>query len=333
MHIVVCVKAVPSSTEVKMDPVTHTIVRDGRESVVNPFDAAALEVALAIKDERAATGEGCRVSVLSMGIPATEALLRDGIARGASDALLLSDRAFAGADTLATSYALSCGIRELGSASMNDAAASGASEQRAAAPGSAAPGTPEGGTAAPGSAAPGTPEGGTAAPGSAVPGAPEHGEAAPGPSLPDLILCGKMAVDGDTAQIGPELAGLFDMPCVTDVRELVAIERGRVTVRHATDAGIELVEVPLPAVLTVAKDIAQPRMPSIAGVRAAAGAPVAVLSAARVQADPARSGLAGSPTQVVRSFVPERSDACEVLEGSVPEQAARIIALAEEAGL
>lgn len=288
MHIVVCVKAVPSSTEVKMDPVTHTIVRDGRESVVNPFDAAALEVALAIKDERAATGEGCRVSVLSMGIPATEALLRDGIARGASDALLLSDRAFAGADTLATSYALSCGIRELGSASMGDAAA---------------------------------------------PGASEHGEAAPGPSLPDLILCGKMAVDGDTAQIGPELAGLFDMPCVTDVRELVAIERGRVTVRHATDAGIELVEVPLPAVLTVAKDIAQPRMPSIAGVRAAAGAPVAVLSAACVQADPARSGLAGSPTQVVRSFVPERSDACEVLEGSVPEQAARIIALAEEAGL
>ena len=318
MHIVVCVKAVPSSTEVKMDPVTHTIVRDGRESVVNPFDAAALEVALAIKDERAAAGEGCRVSVLSMGIPATEALLRDGIARGASDALLLSDRAFAGADTLATSYALSCGIREFGSAGMGDAAAPGASEQRAAAPGSAAPGTPEGGTAMPGSA---------------VSGTSEHGESAPGPSLPDLILCGKMAVDGDTAQIGPELAGLFDMPCVTDVRELVAIERGRVTVRHATDAGIELVEVPLPAVLTVAKDIAQPRMPSIAGVRAAAGVPVAVLSAACVQADPARSGLAGSPTQVVRSFVPERSDTCEVLEGSVPQQAARIIALAEEAGL
>lgn len=318
MHIVVCVKAVPSSTEVKMDPVTHTIVRDGRESVVNPFDAAALEVALAIKDERTAAGEGCRVSVLSMGIPATEALLRDGIARGASDALLLSDRAFAGADTLATSYALSCGIRELGSASMGDAAASGASEQRVAAPGSAAPGTPEGGTAMPGSS---------------VSGTLEHGESALGPSLPDLILCGKMAVDGDTAQIGPELAGLFDMPCVTDVRELVAIERGRVTVRHATDAGIELVEVPLPAVLTVAKDIAQPRMPSIAGVRAAAGVPVAVLSAACVQADPARSGLAGSPTQVVRSFVPERSDTCEVLEGSVPEQAARIIALAEVAGL
>ncbi len=114
MHIVVCVKAVPGSTEVRMDPVTHTIVRDGGAAVVNPFDAAALEVALRIKEVLAAEGSGCRVSVLSMGIPATEALLRDCIARGADDALLLSDRAFAGADTLATSYALSCGLRELG---------------------------------------------------------------------------------------------------------------------------------------------------------------------------------------------------------------------------
>ena len=156
MHIVVCVKAVPGSTEVKMDPVTHTIMRDGRESVINPFDAAALEVALRLKDELAAQGAPCRVSVLSMGIPATEALLRDCIARGADDALLLSDRAFAGADTLATSYALSRGMAKLGT--------------------------------------------------------------------PDLILCGKMAVDGDTAQIGPELAGLFDLPCVTDMRAVASVD-------------------------------------------------------------------------------------------------------------
>ena len=265
MHIVVCVKAVPGSTEVKMDPVTHTIVRDGRESVINPFDAAALEVALRIKDERAAQGALCRVSVLSMGIPATEALLRDCIARGADDALLLSDRAFAGADTLATSYALSRGMAELGS--------------------------------------------------------------------PDLILCGKIAVDGDTAQIGPELAGLFDLPCVTDVRAVASVDDAAALVSHATDAGIETVAVPLPAVLTVAKDIAQPRMPSIAGVLAAADASVAVRSATDVAADPTRSGLAGSPTQVVRSFVPERSDTCVMLEGSVAEQAARIIEVAEEAGL
>lgn len=259
MHIVVCVKAVPGSTEVKMDPVTHTIVRDGGQAVVNPFDAAALEVALCIREERLRRGALCRVSVLSMGIPATEAILRDCIARGADDALLLSDRAFAGADTLATSYALACGMRELGA--------------------------------------------------------------------PDLVLCGKMAVDGDTAQIGPELAGLFDMPCATDVRAIEAVEDARIVVRCASDEGIETVELPLPAVLTVAKDIAQPRMPSIAGVRAAAEAPVPVRSAAAVGADTSRTGLAGSPTQVVRSFVPERADACEVIAGALDAQAARIIEL------
>ena len=135
MNIVVCVKAVPGSTEVKMDPKTHTIIRDGGEAVINPFDAVALEVALRIKDERRSAGEACTVTVLSMGIPVTEKLLRDCIARGADAGLLLSDRAFAGADTLATTYALSCGIARLG--------------------------------------------------------------------VPDLVLCGKMAVDGDTAQIGP----------------------------------------------------------------------------------------------------------------------------------
>ena len=270
MRIVVCVKAVPASTEVRMDPVTHTIVRDGGSAVVNPFDAAALEVALRIKEERAAQGLDSRVSVLSMGIPATEELLRDCIARGADEALLLSDRAFAGADTLATSYALSCGLRELGGF--------------------------------------------------------------------DLIICGKMAVDGDTAQIGPMLAGLFDVPCITDVREaLVPVpgsdaSPGRIRARHGVDGGIETVEVPLPAVITVAKDIAQPRMPSIAGVLASRDAEVAVRGAAEGGADAARIGLSGSPTQVVRSFVPERANAVELIEGTVAEQARRVAELIGEAG-
>lgn len=274
MHIVVCVKAVPGSTEVRMDPVTHTIVRDGGAAVVNPFDAAALEVALRIKEVLAGEGSGCRVSVLSMGIPATEALLRDCIARGADDALLLSDRAFAGADTLATSYALSRGLRELGIG---------------------------------------------------------------GGDAPDswLIICGKMAVDGDTAQIGPELAGLLDVPCVTDVRSFASegLSPGRkyspewMRVRHGVDEGIETVEVPLPAVITVAKDIVQPRMPSIAGVLAARAAVVEVRGAADVGADADRTGLTGSPTQVVRSFVPERSGACETLAGTLAEQAARVAEL------
>ena len=112
-HMVVCVKAVPGSTEVKMDPNTNTIVRDGKQAVINPFDASALECALALKDDFIGFGMDARVTVVSMGIPATESLLRDCIARGADDALLLTDRAFAGADTLATTYALKCGIEAL----------------------------------------------------------------------------------------------------------------------------------------------------------------------------------------------------------------------------
>ena len=240
-----------------MDPKTNTIIRDGRQSVANPFDTAALEVALALKDEL-----GGRVSVLSMGIPDTCRLLRDAIARGADDALLLSDRAFAGADTLATSYALSMGLDELGDA--------------------------------------------------------------------DLVLCGKMAVDGDTAQIGPELGGILGVPCVTGVSEVLEASDHRVVVRHDTDEGIEVVELPLQAVLTVTKDIATLRMPSIAGVRAAAGAEVRVLDAATLGADPACCGLAGSPTQVVRSFVPERSHEAATIAGTPAEQAAALLEVFEE---
>ena len=271
MNIVVCVKAVPSTTEVKMDPKTNTIVRDGKQSVVNPFDASALEVALALKDERAAAGLDTRVTCVSMGIPATERLLRDCVARGADAGLLLSDRAFAGADTLATAYALTCGIKALS-------------------------------------------------------------------ATPDLIVCGKMAVDGDTAQIGPELAGAFGVPCVAGVTEVVALEGGAgagagagdaapgaaLVLRRDSDEGSELVRVCLPCVITVSKDVATLRMPSISGVRAGEAATIDVLTAETAGADAARCGLAGSPTQVVRSFVPEREHVSERIEGTAADQAARL---------
>lgn len=270
MRIAVCMKAVPSTTEVRMDPKTNTIVRDAQQSVVNPFDAAALEVALMLKERL-----GGHITALSMGIPATERLLRDAIARGADDAVLLSDRAFAGADTLATSYALSLVVEQLG--------------------------RDEG-----------------------------QGSAADAYGF-DLVLCGKMAVDGDTAQIGPELAGLLDVPCVTSVDKVLEVADAALTVRHATDEGSEVVEVPLPAVLTVTKDIATLRMPSIAGVRVGEAGHVEVLDAAAAGADRARIGLDGSPTQVVRSFVPERaSEAVEVL-GTPTEQATALMAVFEEA--
>ena len=286
MRIVVCVKSVPGSTEVKMDPKTNTIVRDGSQAVVNPFDASALEVALSLKDaadgvatgapaaadvaapaaDAAAASGPVRVTVLSMGIPDTARLLRDCIARGADDALLLSDRAFAGADTLATTYALSCGVAAM------DAA-------------------------------------------------------------PDLVICGKMAVDGDTAQIGPELAGALGMPCVTDVREIVSCADGTLRARRGADAGIETVEAALPCVITVAREIAQLRMPSIAGVRAGEAAQVRVLTVEGAGADPSRCGLAGSPTQVVRSFVPERAAKAERVEGSAAEQAKALCGIIEGMGL
>ena len=256
MNIVVCVKAVPGSTEVKMDTKTHTIIRDGGEAVVNPFDAAALEVALRIRDEHRAAGEACTVTVLSMGIPATDKLLRDCIARGADAGLLLSDRAFAGADTLATTYALSCGIARLGA--------------------------------------------------------------------PDLGLGGKMAVDGDTAQIGPELAGALNVPCAVGVTGLPAVADGTVTVQRESDAGVATAAFPLPAVLTVAKDVAELRMASIAGIRAAEEVEITVLTAEEAGADTARTGLAGSPTQVVRSFVPERDERGVEITADAAEQAMQI---------
>lgn len=266
MHIVVCVKAVPSSTEVKMDPVTNTIVRDGNAAVINPFDASALEAALQIKDghaQAAADEDAIEVTALSMGIPATEALLRDCVARGADGGMLLSDRAFAGADTLATAYALTRGI-----ASMR--------------------------------------------------------------TVPDLIICGKMAVDGDTAQIGPEIAGSFDVPCITDVQEVVSLKGDELVLRHAVEGGEETVRVGLPCVITVSKDLAQLRMPSIAGIRAAASVDIPVLTAEAAGADPARCGLAGSPTQVVRSFVPERTHKALKVCGSASEQAKQLVQIIGE---
>ena len=337
MRVAVCVKAVPSTTEVRMDPVTNTIVRDGCSAVLNPFDTAALEVALQLKERM-----GAQVATLSMGIPATEALLRDTIARGADTALLLSDRAFAGADTLATSYALSLGLAHLDEVF----AASECEGEGGAACGAEAFAAGERETTREGGAAKASAKAGaatstvqaTAATSAqkagarqvAAPRAAMDQHASPVPF--DLLLCGKMAVDGDTAQIGPELAALFDIPCVAGVTRIVDASDRYLTVAHETDEGTEVVEVPLPAVLTVAKDIATLRMPSISGVLASQDAHVTMLNAQAAQADLSRCGLTGSPTQVVRSFVPERSHEAAEVAGTLGEQASALLDIFEEAG-
>ena len=261
MKIVVCVKQVPASNEVRLDPKTNTIIRDGAQAVINPFDAHALEAALQLKEHF-----GGEVTVLSMGIPDTERMLRECISRGADRALLLTDRAFAGADTLATSYALQKGVEKAGEF--------------------------------------------------------------------DLILCGRMAVDGDTAQIGPELAARLGVPHVTDVEWLEAAGR-EVTVRRQLGGSVQTLRVPLPAVLTVMRELNVPRLPSIAGVLRAAEAKVACFDAAAVAADPALCGLKGSPTQVVQTFLPQRTRTVREITGTAAQRCAaleRIIKGGEEHG-
>ncbi len=258
MNIIVCVKQVPSTNEVRLDPVTGTIIRDGRNSVINPFDSYAIEEAVRLKEKL-----GGRVTALSMGIPATERLLRDAMARGVDASLLLTDRAFAGADTLATSYALSLGARRIGDF--------------------------------------------------------------------DLIICGRMAVDGDTAQIGPELSRQLDINFASDVCEILSADEKKIVCRKLMDGGIATIELYLPAVITVTKDINMPRMASIAGVRYSLSAPFESLTADELGADKSRCGLNGSPTRVLRSFAPDRSHEAVRLSGSIAEMAARAAKIAKEA--
>lgn len=258
MKIAVCIKSVPSTNEVRLDPETNTILRSGRDSVINPFDLHALEAAAQLKRRY-----GGGITAVSMGIPETEELLRDAVARGADRAALLTDRAFAGSDTLATSYALSLGIRALGDM--------------------------------------------------------------------DLILCGKMAVDGDTAQIGPELAEQLGIPHVTDVCEILSASRDSVTVRRLTEGAAQVLRVRLPALLTVVREINTPALPTLAGVRRGEAARVTVFTAEALGADVTRCGLHGSPTQVRRTFVPRREKETEYLTGSPAETARALLELSKEA--
>ena len=248
MKLIVCMKQVPSAATASIDPITKTIVRTGRSAVTNPFDLHALQAALDIRKLTGGT-----ITAVTMGIPAAERVVRDAISRGADDGALLSDRAFAGADTLATSYALSLGIRQLGGA--------------------------------------------------------------------DLIVCGKMAVDGDTAQIGPELAQQLGIPHVSDVCEIVEATEDHLIVRRVWDHVEQELYLPLPALITVIKQPTTPDLPSIAGMLRCRTAEIPVLTAAALEADLSRCGLSGSPTQVVRTFAPPIRGQAQRISGDAAQQA------------
>jgi len=248
LNVIVCVKQVPGTNEVKMNKETNTIIREGIEAIINPFDTYAVEEAVRLKEKT-----GGKATVLSMGIPSVAELLKETISVGIDEAVLLSDRAFAGSDSLATSYALSMGIRKIGNY--------------------------------------------------------------------DLIICGKQAMDGDTAQVGPGLAEKLGIPHTTYVRKIEEIGEDFIRCQRMTEDGYEVIEMPLPAVITVVKEINEPRLPSLKGKMRAKKTEVNVWTADDIGADKALCGLNGSPTQVVKTFVPEHDVDSEIIGGTPEEQA------------
>ena len=263
-RVVVAVKQVPDTTQVKVDPDTGTLIREGIPFIVNPFDLHAVEEALRLKDRF-----GCEVIALTMGPPNSEATLRRCLALGADRAILVSDRAFGGADTLATSLVLAGAIRRI---------------------------------------------------------AAQSGEV-------DLVLCGKQTIDGDTAQVGPGVAtrlGWSQLTLVDLIQEIDGV-RGTLTVRRKLEGRKEVVQAPLPALLTVVREINQPRYPSVTARLAAQAAEIEVWDNRVLRLPEEKLGLRGSPTSVKKIFAPQRQageivgDAERDPEGAVQELIRKLI--------
>jgi electron transfer flavoprotein beta subunit len=245
VKIVVCVKQVPDTAEVRINPETNTLIRDGVQSIINPYDMHAIEAALQIREKA-----GGKVTVLTMGPPQAENALREAISMGVDDAVLLTDRVFAGSDTWATAYALSKAIEHLGA---------------------------------------------------------------------DVILCGKQAIDGDTAQVGPEMAEFLDIPHIAYIRKIEDVKEDRIVVQRLMDDGYDLLESSLPVLLTVVRELNVPRMPSLKGKMAAKKAEIKKLSAADIAAEESKLGLRGSPTQVRNIFAPETKKDRKMIDGTTEE--------------
>ena len=247
MNIIVCIKQVPDTTDIKIDPETNTLIRQGVASIINPFDMYAIEEALRIKERM---GEG-KITVLTMGPPQAESALREALSLGCDEAILISDRAFAGSDTWATSYTLACAIRKIGKF--------------------------------------------------------------------DLIFCGKQAMDGDTAQVGPGISVQLNIPQVTYVKKIEEISKDALRLERMTEEGYEIIESPIPCLLSVVKEINQPRLPSLKGKMRAKKAEITTWTSEDIGADPERLGLPGSPTQVIKIFTPPLREGGQILEGE-PEE-------------
>ena len=251
MNIIVCIKQVPDTAEVRINPETNTLIREGVPSIINPYDLHAIEAALQIKEKT-----GAKVTVITMGPPQAEDALREAISMGADDVRLISDRAFAGADTWATSYALYKAIENLGY---------------------------------------------------------------------DIILCGKQAIDGDTAQVGPEVAEFLNIPHIAYIRKVEDVSDKSIRVQRLMDDGYDVVESNLPVLLTVVKELNTPRLPSLKGKMAAKKAVITKMDLAAIGAEAENVGLKGSPTQVKNIFAPQSKADRKMLQGSIEEQVEALI--------
>lgn len=252
MHFAVLIKQVPNTADVKINPETNTLIREGVESVVNPFDMYAIEESLRLKDKL-----GGKVTAITMGPPQAEAILREAISLGVDAGILLSDRAFAGSDTWATSYTLASAIKKLGDI--------------------------------------------------------------------DIIICGKQASDGDTAQVGPGVATHLDLPQITFVRKIEEVDDKHIVAERLLEEGYEVIESPLPCLLTVVKEINNPRLPSLKGKMAAKKAQITTWSAKDLGCEAGKLGLEGSPTKVVKIFTPPAREGGEMLEGEPHEIVAQLV--------
>jgi electron transfer flavoprotein beta subunit len=245
VKIVVCIKQVPDTAEVRINPETNTLIRDGVPSIINPYDMHAIEAGLQIREKT-----GGSVTAITMGPPQAEASLREAVSMGVDNAALISDRAFAGSDTWATAYTLSKAIELLGA---------------------------------------------------------------------DIIICGKQAIDGDTAQVGPEIAEFLGIPHVAYIRKVDEVRDNAIVVQRLMDDGFDVIESSLPVLLTVVRELNVPRLPSLKGKMAAKKIEIRKLTAADIGADEGRLGLKGSPTQVRNIFAPEAKKDRRMLSGTADE--------------
>lgn len=247
MNITVCIKQVPGTSEVEIDEKTGVLKRDGIDSKMNPYDLYAIETAVRLKEDKQA-----EISVITMGPPQAEAVIKESYMMGADKGCLLTDRKFAGADVLATAYALSQGITNMGQY--------------------------------------------------------------------DLIICGKMTTDGDTAQVGPEIAEYLNIPHVANVRKIHKINNKSIVVEMNMAESVEIQEVQLPCLITVEKDIYQPRLPSFKLKLKTADRPVRRITFKDLDdKNVMHYGLNGSPTQVLKIFPPPANTTSERWDGDGEE--------------